>query len=81
MNCFDPDVDRPRVRDLIGEEAENLVYKFCSIDRQMLEETVLSERTIRMEGYTMKHIHTAYSYSIFIQHTSIFIQAYSYSSW
>ena len=43
MNCFDPKVDRPRVAALIGEEAEQLVYTFCSIDRQQLEETVLSE--------------------------------------
>ena len=58
MNCFDPQTDRSRVVELIGEEAENLVYKFCSIDRQKLEEIVLSEKTIRSEGYSFAHIHS-----------------------
>lgn len=58
MNCFDPKTDRPAVAKLIGEEAENLVYKFCSIDRQALEETVLRERTVRRDGYVCRHIHT-----------------------
>ena len=58
MNCFDPNTDRERVRGLIGEEAENLVYKFCSIDRQFLEQTVLGEGTIRRDGYVLTHIHT-----------------------
>lgn len=58
MNCFDPQSDRQRVAELIGDEAENLVFKFCSIDRQMLEETVLREQTIRREGYSLRHIHT-----------------------
>ena len=58
MNCFDPTTDRDRVRALIGDAAENLVYKFCSIDRQSLEQTVLDEGTIRRGGYTMTHIHT-----------------------
>ncbi len=58
MNCFDPKRDRGRVAELIGSEAENLVYKFCSIDRQKLEEIVLDERTVRREGYTLEHIHT-----------------------
>jgi len=58
MNCFDPVRDRPVVAALVGDEAENLIYKFCSIDRQELEEIVLRERTIRKEGYLMRHIHT-----------------------
>ena len=58
MNCFNPKTDRTRVQALIGDEAENLVYKFCSIDRQFLEATVLTERTIRRDGYTFAHIHT-----------------------
>ena len=58
MNCFDPGTDRPAVAALIGEEAEGLVYKFCSIDRQALEEKVLAERTVRREGYSMRHIRT-----------------------
>lgn len=59
MNCFNPKTERPKLAELIGEEAENLVYKFCSIDRQALEDMVLEERTIRAEGYVMKHIHTS----------------------
>ena len=58
MNCFNPATDRPRVAALIGEEAENLVYKFCSIDRQSLEETVLREGVVRPRGYTLTHIHS-----------------------
>ena len=58
MNCFDPKRDRGRVAELIGSDAENLVYKFCSIDRQKFEETVLNERTVRRGGYTLQHIHT-----------------------
>ena len=58
MNCFDPATDRRRVADLIGEEAETLVYKFCSIDRQQLEATVLRERSVRRDGYAMAHIHS-----------------------
>ena len=41
MNLFDPKRDRDAVVELIGLEAERLVYGFCSIDRQLLEETVL----------------------------------------
>lgn len=58
MNLFDPKRDRDAVVELIGPEAERLVYGFCSIDRQLLEETVLAEGTIRREGYTFRHIHT-----------------------
>ena len=58
MNCFDPKADRVRVASLVGREAEELVYKFCSIDRQELEERVLAERRVRREGYVMRHIHS-----------------------
>ena len=50
MNLFDPKTDRPKLQQLIGLEAENLEYKFCVIDRKLLEETVLEEQTIREEG-------------------------------
>lgn len=42
----------------MGDEAENLVYKFCSVDRQTLEATVLADGTIRPGGYEMAHIVT-----------------------
>ncbi|KAL1506924.1 hypothetical protein AB1Y20_007788 [Prymnesium parvum] len=58
MNLFDPRRDRHELAEMIGEEAEELVYKFCSIDRQRLEEAVLEEGKVRPEGYTFRHIHT-----------------------
>jgi hypothetical protein len=58
MNLYDPTRDRAALADLIGDEAEGLVYGFCSIDRQRLEEMVLEEGTVRREGYALKHIHT-----------------------
>eukprot|EP00966_Prymnesium_polylepis_P172169 3981039-Prymnesium_polylepis.1 len=58
MNLFDPKRDRDLLAELVGDEAEGLIYKFCTIDRQRLEETVLEEATIRAEGYTLRHIHT-----------------------
>lgn len=56
MNAFDPNTDREKLQDLIGKEAENLVYKFCVIDRQALEDQVLKDMKISEDGYTMKHI-------------------------
>ena len=58
MNLFDPTRDRAALAELIGEEAEGLVYGFCSIDRQQLEEKVLEEGVVRSEGYTLRHIRT-----------------------
>ena len=58
MNLYDPTRDRAALADLIGEEAEGLVYGFCSIDRQQLEETVLEEGVVRREGYALRHIRT-----------------------
>ena len=49
MNLFDPTRDRAALAELIGEEAEGLVYGFCSIDRQQLEEKVLEEGVVRRE--------------------------------
>ena len=51
MGVFDRDRDRDALRALIGDEAENLVYKFCAIDRQSLEATVLTEGIVRPTGY------------------------------
>jgi hypothetical protein len=58
MNLYDPRRDRAALAALIGEEAEGLVYGFCSIDRQQLEETVLEEGVVRREGYALRHIRT-----------------------
>ena len=43
MGLYDTATDRPKLRALIGAEAESLVYKFCVIDRKHLEEMVLTE--------------------------------------
>lgn len=50
MGVFDRERDRAKLAALVGDEAEQLIYKFCTIDRQSLESTVLSEGTIRAEG-------------------------------
>ena len=46
MGIFDRERDRAKLAALIGVEAENLVYKFCTVDRQTLEATVLANGTI-----------------------------------
>ena len=51
MGVFDRDKDRSKLANLIGGEAENLVYKFCTVDRQSLEAAVLAEGVVRAEGY------------------------------
>lgn len=58
MNLYNIDKDRGDLAALIGGEAENLVYKFCVINRQALEDTFLAEGTVRREGYEVKHIRT-----------------------
>ncbi|KAJ1453183.1 hypothetical protein M885DRAFT_524823 [Pelagophyceae sp. CCMP2097] len=58
MKLYDIKTERGALQEMIGEEAENLVYKFCVINRQVLENTVLGEGTIRKEGYELAHIHT-----------------------
>jgi hypothetical protein len=56
MSVFNPDSDRGKLRALIGEEAESLVFTFCVIDREEFERMVLSADAIPAEGITMKHI-------------------------
>ena len=58
MRLFDAEKDRDAVRALAGREAEALIYKFCVIDRQALEDVVLDEGRIRSEGYESRHIRT-----------------------
>ena len=59
MGLYDAATDRPKLRALIGADAENLVYKFCVIDRKHLEEMVITESEIRKLGYEMQHIRNA----------------------
>ncbi|KAJ8601201.1 hypothetical protein CTAYLR_003245 [Chrysophaeum taylorii] len=56
MNLYDATKDRSNLASLVGPEAETLVYKFCVINRQQLEDEVEAELTIR--DTTSTHIHT-----------------------
>ena len=58
MRLYDPASARQRgaLRDTVGERAERLVWAFCAVDRQALEEAVLSEGSIRPEGYHLPNI-------------------------
>ncbi|CAE8604531.1 unnamed protein product [Polarella glacialis] len=60
MNLFNPDTEagRAELRDLVGEDAENLIYKFCVINRQEMETEVLRTGRIPEEGRSFKHIRT-----------------------
>mmetsp|Transcript_72128 Transcript_72128/g.150632 ORF Transcript_72128/g.150632 Transcript_72128/m.150632 type:complete len:388 (+) Transcript_72128:106-1269(+) len=60
MNLYNPDTPagRQELRDVIGEEAENLVWKFCVIDRLSMEEDAAATGRIPPEGKTFKHIRT-----------------------
>jgi len=58
MNLFSPDTDRPLLADMIGREAEELVYKFCVIDRQQMEDSVLTNMAVPAEGQAFRHIRT-----------------------
>jgi len=59
MRLYSPATDRQRLRCLIGEEAEELVYLFCCVDRQSLEAAVLAEGRIRHEGYRLRNVQAA----------------------
>jgi hypothetical protein len=50
---------RQELRDLVGEEAENLIWKFCVIDRKAMEELVLKDG-IPEAGLTFRHIRTGW---------------------
>uniref|UniRef100_A0A7S3NN65 DUF6817 domain-containing protein n=1 Tax=Aureoumbra lagunensis TaxID=44058 RepID=A0A7S3NN65_9STRA len=56
MKAFDINTDRDRLAELIGADAENLVYKFCVINRQQLEDSV--ETNLKVQALDFKHIHT-----------------------
>eukprot|EP00933_Yihiella_yeosuensis_P039242 TRINITY_DN331_c1_g1_i1.p1 TRINITY_DN331_c1_g1~~TRINITY_DN331_c1_g1_i1.p1 ORF type:complete len:379 (-),score=76.27 TRINITY_DN331_c1_g1_i1:123-1259(-) len=60
MNLYNPDTEagREELRVLIGAEAENLVWKFCVINRAKMEDEVLRTGKIPAEGQTFQHIRT-----------------------
>jgi len=60
MNLYNPDTEagRAELRSLIGAEAEVLVWKFCVINRQEMENMVVQTGSIPKEGRTFKHIRT-----------------------
>lgn len=57
LALFDRDTDRPLMKSLIGEEAEELVYLFCIIDRQdVVVNNLLSTGSIPDAGIKVKHL-------------------------
>jgi hypothetical protein len=56
MRIFDASRERGELAVLLGERAESLVFNFCSVDRQQLENLVLREGTIRSAGYELTNI-------------------------
>lgn len=60
MNLFNPDTEsgRQELRDLVGNDAEVLIWKFCVINRQEMEDMVTTTGCIPPEGRTFDHIRT-----------------------
>lgn len=57
LALFDRNTDRPLMKSLIGEEAEELVYLFCIIDRQdVVVNQLLSTGSIPEAGISVKHL-------------------------
>ncbi|WIA32613.1 hypothetical protein OEZ86_003416 [Tetradesmus obliquus] len=66
LAIFKPDVERSRVAQLIGQEAEALTYRFCVVPRQQLIQVDLLDKlpmgspdlTVPAGGLTVPHIRT-----------------------
>lgn len=59
LAIFKAGVDRDLVREDCGEEAEDLIYKFCVIPRQdIIVDTLFPMEKVPLEGLTVPHIHT-----------------------
>jgi hypothetical protein len=57
LALFDPSRERPTVQNLIGNEAEELVYLFCIIDRQdVVVNTLLRQGYIPKDGLFVPHL-------------------------
>ncbi|KAL7567803.1 hypothetical protein ACA910_000555 [Epithemia clementina (nom. ined.)] len=62
LALFDPNLEgeREMMRQLVGSEAESLVYLFCTIDRQaVVINTLLKQGIIPKEGLIVPHIRNA----------------------
>jgi ribulose bisphosphate carboxylase small subunit len=60
LALFDPQSERALMADLIGKEAEDLVYLFCVIDRQaVVVNTLLKQGYIPQEGLHVPHLRLA----------------------
>jgi hypothetical protein len=80
LALFDPATERPIMRDMIGHEAEELVYTYCSIDRQaVVVDTLLYTGSIPFEGMKVPHLRdpsaTVYLSPDFLQTLLIFTMA------
>eukprot|EP00624_Nannochloropsis_granulata_P000066 evm.model.NODE_10174_length_41657_cov_19.929615.13 len=59
LAIFKAGVDRGLVQDDCGVEAEELIYKFCVVDRQkIIVDTMFPMDRVPAEGLTVQHIHT-----------------------
>jgi ribulose bisphosphate carboxylase small subunit len=57
LALYDPATERQIMKDLIGVDAESLVYLFCIIDRQQIVvNTLLRQGYIPAEGLTVPHL-------------------------
>lgn len=58
MNLYKPDTPegRAELRDVVGPAAEELIWKFCVIDRQQMESEAVATMAIPKEGKTFAHI-------------------------
>jgi hypothetical protein len=57
LALYDPASERNAMKELIGHEAEELVYLFCIIDRQqVVVNTLLKQGFIPMDGLTVPHL-------------------------
>ncbi|GAB5031858.1 tetratricopeptide repeat domain containing protein [Nannochloropsis oceanica] len=59
LAIFKAGVDRGLVQEDCGVEAEELIYKFCVVDRQkIIVDTMFPMDRVPAEGLTVQHIHT-----------------------
>jgi len=60
MGLYNPDTaaGREELRAVVGKEAEELIWKFCVINRQKMETDAVANMSIPAEGQTFKHIRT-----------------------
>ncbi|GKY97464.1 hypothetical protein MPSEU_000704800 [Mayamaea pseudoterrestris] len=60
LALYDPNTERDIMKELVGDQAEELVHMFCIIDRQqVVVNTLLKQGHIPMEGLTVPHLKKA----------------------